>query len=61
VRLYKTRVAQPFHTDGADIIGLLCLRPAKRGGVSRIVSSISTLFDDYLSVKKSARGVKVSS
>lgn len=43
VRLYKTREAQPFHTDGADVIGLLCLRPAKRGGVSRIVSSLSVV------------------
>ncbi len=41
VRLYKTRKAQPFHTDGADIIGLLCLRAARRGGASQIVSSVS--------------------
>ena len=41
IRLYKTREAQPFHTDGADVIALLCLRPAKRGGASRIVSSTS--------------------
>lgn len=39
VRLYKTRAEQDFHTDGADIIGLFCLRTAKSGGVSRIVSS----------------------
>jgi hypothetical protein len=39
VRLYKTRAEQDFHTDGADIIGLFCLKPARRGGVSRIVSS----------------------
>ena len=39
VRLYKTRAEQDFHTDGADIIGLLCLQAAKSGGVSRIVSS----------------------
>lgn len=39
VRLYKTRAEQDFHTDGADIIGLFCLKTAKRGGVSRIVSS----------------------
>lgn len=43
VRLYKTRRAQPFHTDGADVIGLLCLRPAKRGGLSRIASSASVV------------------
>ena len=41
VRLYRTRVEQDFHTDGADIIGLLCLKPAKSGGISRIVSSIA--------------------
>lgn len=40
-RLYKTRAEQDFHTDGADIIGLLCLETAKSGGESRIVSSVS--------------------
>jgi hypothetical protein len=40
-RLYKTRAEQDFHTDGADVIGLLCLRGARRGGESRIVSSVS--------------------
>lgn len=39
VRLYRTRQRQDFHTDGADIIGLLCLHRALRGGQSRIVSS----------------------
>jgi hypothetical protein len=41
VRLYTTRAAQDFHTDGSDVVGLLCLRGAKSGGLSRIVSSIS--------------------
>ncbi len=41
VRLYRTRRAQPFHTDGADVIGLLCLQAARNGGESRIVSSVS--------------------
>jgi hypothetical protein len=40
-RLYKTRAEQDFHTDGADIIGLLCLHTSKSGGESRIVSSVS--------------------
>lgn len=39
VRLYRTRERQDFHTDGADIIGLLCLHGALRGGESRLVSS----------------------
>lgn len=38
-RLYTTRAEQEFHTDGADIIGLLCRRTSRTGGVSRIVSS----------------------
>jgi hypothetical protein len=46
-RLYKTRAEQDFHTDGADIIGLLCLRPSRRGGESRIVSSV-TVFNEVL-------------
>jgi hypothetical protein len=46
-RLYKTRAEQDFHTDGADIIGLLCLRTSKSGGASRIVSSV-TVFNEVL-------------
>ena len=39
VRLYATTQRQDFHTDGADVIGLLCLQRAKRGGESRIASA----------------------
>lgn len=38
-RLYKTRKRQDFHTDGADVIGLLCLKTARAGGESRLASS----------------------
>jgi hypothetical protein len=41
VRHYRTRVNINFHCDAADVVGLLCLRQAKRGGQSRIVSSIA--------------------
>ncbi len=47
VRLYKTRERLGFHTDGADIIGLLCLRGAQSGGASRIASSV-TVFNQVL-------------
>jgi hypothetical protein len=47
IRLYRTRVKLDFHTDGADIIGLLCLQTAKSGGLSRIASSI-TVFNEIL-------------
>ena len=47
IRLYRTRVKLDFHTDGADIIGLMCLRRAKSGGVSRIASSVS-VFNEFM-------------
>lgn len=40
VRLYRTRAEQDFHTDGADVIGLLSLHAAAAGGLSRVVSSV---------------------
>jgi Taurine catabolism dioxygenase TauD, TfdA family len=39
VRFYRTRERQDFHTDGADLVGLLCLQAAASGGESRIASS----------------------
>lgn len=30
-----------FHSDGSDVVGLLCVRTAKTGGVSRLVSSMT--------------------
>lgn len=47
VREYRTRVNISFHCDAADAVGLLCLRPAKSGGASRIASSV-TIFNEIL-------------
>lgn len=47
VRYYQTSRALEYHTDSCDVVGLLCLRTAKRGGESRIVSSV-TLHDEML-------------
>ena len=33
--------ALPFHTDTSDIVGLLCIHPAMRGGTSTIVSAVA--------------------
>lgn len=40
-RLYKTSSNIDYHCDAADVVGLLCLNKARRGGQSRIVSSVS--------------------
>ena len=41
VRYYQTNRELEFHTDSCDIVGLICLRTAKSGGGSRIVSSVA--------------------
>jgi hypothetical protein len=45
VRVYQTNERQTFHTDSADVVGLLCLANAQSGGDSLLVSS-STLFNE---------------
>lgn len=39
VRGYQTRLVLPFHNDALDVVALMCLHPARSGGLSRIVSS----------------------
>ncbi|MER5601185.1 TauD/TfdA family dioxygenase [Streptomyces sp. NPDC002265] len=38
-RGYQTRAELPFHTDGSDLLALLCLRAGRSGGHTRLVSS----------------------
>ena len=38
-RIYQTSTRQSFHTDSADVVGLLCLREAMEGGDSLLVSA----------------------
>jgi hypothetical protein len=40
-RGYMTRAEMRFHSDACDYVGLLCLQPAKRGGASRVASSVT--------------------
>ena len=40
-RIYQTNARQTFHTDSTDVVGLLCLRKAKEGGESLLVSAES--------------------
>lgn len=45
VRIYQTRERQTYHTDSSDVVCLMCLRPAKSGGLSSLVSSV-TIFNE---------------
>jgi hypothetical protein len=41
VRGYETNAHLPFHTDSGDVVGLLCLRQSKSGGLSSVVSAVT--------------------
>ncbi|MGI9203910.1 MAG: TauD/TfdA family dioxygenase [Woeseiaceae bacterium] len=43
-RIYQTAERQTFHTDSADVVGLLCLQEAREGGLSLLVSA-STIYN----------------
>jgi hypothetical protein len=37
-RVYETNLYLPYHCDPSDVVGLLCLRRARSGGLSSLVS-----------------------
>jgi hypothetical protein len=47
VRYYQTNRKLEYHTDSVDIVGLLCLQPAKAGGESYLASS-ATVYNEIL-------------
>jgi len=47
VRVYQTTERQYYHADSCDIVALLCLRKARKGGNSSLVSSV-TLHNEIL-------------
>ncbi|WP_309888759.1 TauD/TfdA family dioxygenase [Archangium sp.] len=46
-RLYQTNQRQGYHTDSADLVGLLCIRPAMRGGLSSLASTVTVYNELY--------------
>lgn len=40
-RIYQTAARQSFHTDSCDVVGLLCLKEAMKGGDSMLASSVT--------------------
>ncbi|MBN9425146.1 MAG: TauD/TfdA family dioxygenase [Burkholderiales bacterium] len=47
VRGYQTKARLAYHTDSSDVVGLLCLKKSKSGGLSSIVSS-TTLWNELV-------------
>ena len=47
-RGYQSAANLPFHTDiGAEVVGLFCLKPAKSGGLSSVVSA-ATIWNEIV-------------
>ena len=46
-RVYETNAYLPYHTDPSDMVGLLCIRKAKTGGISSLISS-GALYNEML-------------
>ncbi len=49
-RIYQTCERQTFHTDSADVVGLLCLQEAREGGLSQLVSA-TTIYNRMRAVR----------
>lgn len=49
-RGYQTAARLPYHSDAADIVGLLCLAPAKSGGLSSIAAA-GTIYNEMLELR----------
>ncbi len=46
-RVYQTNLYLPYHTDPSDVVGLLCIRPAKIGGLSSLVA-VASVYNELL-------------
>lgn len=50
VRFYRTSLDLPPHTDSCDVVGLMCVRRAKTGGESSVVSA-TTIYNEILKTR----------
>jgi hypothetical protein len=46
-RVYETNLYLPYHSDPSDVVGLLCVRKAKAGGLSSLVS-VAAIYNEIL-------------
>lgn len=46
-RVYETNLYLPYHSDPSDVVGLLCVRKAARGGLSSLVS-VAAIYNEIL-------------
>ena len=46
-RVYETNLYLPYHSDPSDVVGLLCVRKARSGGLSSLVS-VAAVYNELL-------------
>lgn len=46
-RVYETNAYLPYHSDPSDVVGLICVRKARSGGLSSLVS-VAALYNEIL-------------
>jgi Taurine catabolism dioxygenase TauD, TfdA family len=45
--VYETNLYLPYHADPSDVVGLLCIRKAREGGLSSLVS-VAAIYNEIL-------------
>ncbi|WP_299412882.1 TauD/TfdA family dioxygenase [uncultured Sulfitobacter sp.] len=55
-RVFETNLYLPYHTDPSDVVGLMCQRPAKRGGLSSLVS-VASIYNEILENHRALLGL----
>ncbi|MEZ5739071.1 MAG: TauD/TfdA family dioxygenase [Burkholderiaceae bacterium] len=46
-RVYETSLYLPYHSDPSDLVGLLCVRKARNGGLSSL-ASVAAIYNEIL-------------
>ncbi|MCB1994390.1 MAG: TauD/TfdA family dioxygenase [Burkholderiaceae bacterium] len=55
-RVYETNLYLPYHSDPSDVVGLLCLRRAREGGLSSLVS-VAAIYNRILAEHRQYLGL----
>jgi hypothetical protein len=55
-RVYETNLYLPYHTDPSDVVGLLCVRKAKSGGMSSLVSA-AAIYNEIITRQPELLGI----
>lgn len=55
-RVYETNLYLPYHSDPSDVVGLLCVRKARSGGLSSLVS-VAAVYNEILDTHPEYLGI----